>query len=134
MKIDTERCPVDQAIELVGGKWKSLILWRLSAGTLRFGQLQRVIPQVTQRMLTLQLRELESAGLVQRTVFPDVPPKVEYALTGLGRSVVPVLESLGRWVQDHTSELRAVSAARAQTQEAAPEQISIRSPASRVRH
>jgi DNA-binding HxlR family transcriptional regulator len=134
MKIDTERCPVDQAIELVGGKWKSLILWRLSAGTLRFGQLQRVIPQVTQRMLTLQLRELESAGLVQRTVYPDVPPKVEYALTGLGRSVVPVLESLGRWVQDHTSELRAVSAAKAQTHETTPELISIRSPASRVRH
>jgi DNA-binding HxlR family transcriptional regulator len=134
MKIDTDRCPVDQAIELVGGKWKSLILWRLSAGTLRFGQLQRVIPQVTQRMLTLQLRELESAGLVQRTVYPDVPPKVEYALTGLGRSVVPVLESLGRWVQDHTSELRAVSAAKAQAHETTPEQISIRSPASRVRH
>ena len=134
MKIDTDRCPVDQAIELVGGKWKSLILWRLSAGTLRFGQLQRVIPQVTQRMLTLQLRELESAGLVQRTVFPDVPPKVEYALTGLGRSVVPVLESLGRWVQDHTSELRAVSVAKAQALETAPEQISIGSPASRVRH
>jgi DNA-binding HxlR family transcriptional regulator len=134
MKIDTERCPVDQAIELVGGKWKSLILWRLSAGTLRFGQLQRAIPQVTQRMLTLQLRELESAGLVQRTVYPDVPPKVEYALTGLGRSVVPVLESLGRWVQDHTSELLAVSAAKAQGHETSPEQISIRSPASRVRH
>ena len=87
MHIDPKRCPVDQAIELLGGKWKPLILWRLNPGTLRFGQLQKALPDVTQRTLTLQLRELESEGLVERTVYPEVPPKVEYALTSLGRPV-----------------------------------------------
>lgn len=134
MNIDANRCPVDQAIELVGGKWKPLILWRLSGGTLRFGQLQRALPQVTQRMLTLQLRELERAGLVARTVYPEVPPKVEYALTGLGRTVMPVLEALGQWLKDHTAELRAMSAVKAQAAETPLEQMEHRTPASRVRH
>lgn len=133
MEIDVNRCPVDQAIEMVGGKWKPLILWRLSAGTLRFGQLQRAIPQVTQRMLTLQLRELESAGLVMRTVYPEVPPKVEYALSALGRSVVPVLESLGQWLKDHQQELRAVSVTKTDVQATPLEQLN-KAPASRVRH
>jgi DNA-binding HxlR family transcriptional regulator len=133
MTIDVNRCPVDQAIEMVGGKWKPLILWRLSAGTLRFGQLQRAIPQVTQRMLTLQLRELESAGLVARTVYPEVPPKVEYALSALGRSVVPVLESLGQWLKDHQQELRAVSVTQSAVQATPLEQLD-KAPASRVRH
>jgi len=134
MKIDANRCPVDQAIELVGGKWKPLILWRLSAGTLRFGQLQRSMAHVTQRMLTLQLRELESAGLVQRTVYPEVPPKVEYMLTALGRSVLPVLESLGQWLRAHVVELNAVSTTRTVSEETPLEQLSRKSPPSRVRH
>lgn len=100
------RCPVDLAIDVVGGKWKPIILYRLGAGTLRFGQLQRVIPQVTQRMLTLQLRELERDGLVIRTVYPEVPPKVEYTLTEPARSLLPVLESLGHWLLEHHGELR----------------------------
>src|ERR1700752_4579118 len=123
MNIEPNRCPVDQAIELVCGKWKPLILWRLSAGTLRFGQLQRAVPGVTQRMLTLQLRELERAGLVQRTVYPEVPPKVEYALTELGGSVVPVLRSLGQWMLDNAPALRAAKHDNAHAQDAAPEQI-----------
>jgi len=134
MKIDANRCPVDQAIELVGGKWKPLILWRLSAGTLRFGQLQRTMPQVTQRMLTLPLRELESAGLVQRTVYPEVPPKVEYMLTALGRSVLPVLEALGQWLRAHQVELNAVSTTRTVAEETPLEQLTRKSPPSRVRH
>lgn len=134
MNIDVNRCPVDQAIELVGGKWKPLILWRLSAGTLRFGQLQRAMPQVTQRMLTLQLRELERAGLVAPRVYPEVPPKVEYALTPLGGTVVPVLQSLGQWLQDHSAQLRAVSAAGTPAQDSPLEQLETRAPASRVRH
>jgi|SRR5882672_6524936 len=134
MKIDANRCPVDQAIELVGGKWKPLILWRLSVGTLRFGQLQRTMPQVTQRMLTLPLRELESAGLVQRTVYPEVPPKVEYMLTALGRSVLPVLEALGQWLRAHQVELNAVSTTRTVAEETPLEQLTRKSPPSRVRH
>ncbi len=100
------RCPVDVAIDVVGGKWKPLILHRLGAGTLRFGQLQRAIAPVTQRMLTLQLRELERDGLVLRTVYAQVPPKVEYTLSAPARSLLPVLESLGRWLLAHQGELR----------------------------
>lgn len=99
-------CPVDKAIEVLGGKWKPLILHRLGAGTLRFGQLQRAIPLVTQRMLTLQLRELERDGLVVRTVYAQVPPKVEYTLAAPALSLLPVLESLGRWWLEHQGELR----------------------------
>lgn len=101
-----DRCPVDMALDLVGGKWKSLVLYRLSAGTLRFGQLQRSIPEVTQRMLTLQLRELERDGLVRRVVYAEVPPKVEYSLTPPGQSLTPVLEQLGGWFHQNMSALQ----------------------------
>lgn len=100
------RCPVDMAIELVGGKWKPLILYRLGTGTLRFGELQRIIPAVSQRMLTLQLRELERDGLLVRTVYPEVPPRVEYTLTPVGRTLLPLMETLGAWVLEHQAQLR----------------------------
>ena len=102
----SDRCPVDMALDLVGGKWKSLVLYRLSAGTLRFGQLQRSIPEVTQRMLTLQLRELERDGLVRRVVYAEVPPKVEYSLTPPAQSLTPVLEQLGGWFHQNVSALQ----------------------------
>jgi len=90
-------CPVDGALALIGGKWKPLILYRLAAGTLRFSQLQRSIPEVTQRMLTQQLRELERDGLVLRTVYAEVPPRVEYSLSTKGRSLEPVICALKAW-------------------------------------
>ena len=95
------RCSVDLAIDLVGGKWKSLILYRLREGTLRFGQLQRAIPDATQRMLTLHLRALERDGLLIRKVYAEVPPKVEYTLTEPALQLMPVLESMGRWLREH---------------------------------
>lgn len=95
------RCAVDVALDAVGGKWKPLVIYRLRHGTLRFGQLQRAIPKVTQRMLTLQLRELERDGLVHRTVYPEVPPRVEYGLTATAINLLPILEALGRWAQRH---------------------------------
>ena len=95
------RCPVDFTLRMVGGKWKPLILHRLTSGTLRFGQLQRIMPQVTQRVLTLQLRELERDGLLTRTVFPEVPPRVEYALTPAAEKLMPILAQLGGWMHDH---------------------------------
>jgi DNA-binding HxlR family transcriptional regulator len=105
------RCPVDVAIDLIGGKWKPMILYRIGAGTLRFGQLQRAIPEVTQRMLTLQLRELERDGLLTRKVFAEVPPKVEYTLTRAAIEILPVLEALGQWVVDNRQALAAVTEA-----------------------
>ena len=90
-------CPVEATISLIGGKYKSLILWKLTSGTLRFSQLRKEVPCATPKMLTQQLRELESDGLVKREVFPVVPPKVEYSLTDFGRSIGPVLESMYAW-------------------------------------
>ena len=89
-------CPVETTLSLIGGKYKALILWHLSAGTLRFSQLQKAVT-ATPRMLTLQLRELEQDGLVSRTVYPEVPPRVEYAMTELGRSLMPILTAIRDW-------------------------------------
>lgn len=90
-------CPVGTTLELIGGKYKALILWHLISRTLRFGELRKLIPQATPKMLTQQLRELEDAGLVIRTVYPVVPPKVEYKLSDLGVSIKPILEEMYYW-------------------------------------
>jgi DNA-binding HxlR family transcriptional regulator len=91
------RCSVGLTIEMVGGKWKGVILFYLLGGTLRFSELRKKIPAVTQRMLTLQLRELESDGLVERKVYPVVPPRVEYTLSPFGRSLEPVMRAMADW-------------------------------------
>ncbi|MDR0425437.1 MAG: helix-turn-helix transcriptional regulator [Clostridiales Family XIII bacterium] len=90
-------CPVDATLRLIGGKYKSLILWHLIDGTLRHGELHRLMPQATPKMLTQQLRELEVDRLISREVFPVVPPKVEYSLTPLGRSLKPILSAMYDW-------------------------------------
>jgi|CZCA01.1.fsa_nt_gi DNA-binding HxlR family transcriptional regulator len=90
-------CPVSATLKLIGGKYKSLILWHLMRGTMRYGEIQRLIPEATPKMLTQQLRELENDGLLVRTVYPVVPPKVEYSLTELGRSLEPILIAMYDW-------------------------------------
>lgn len=90
-------CPTEVALDIVGGKWKLVILEHLIDGVQRFGQLQRAMPAVTARMLTRQLRELETDGLVLRTIYTQVPPKVEYSLTDTGRSLKPLLAQLRAW-------------------------------------
>ena len=87
-------CSVEAALDVIGGKWKGVILFHLLGGTQRFGELQRLIPNVTRRMLTLSLRELESVGLVHREVYKQVPPKVEYSLTPYGRTLEPIIIGL----------------------------------------
>ncbi|HIU17562.1 MAG TPA: helix-turn-helix transcriptional regulator [Candidatus Avidesulfovibrio excrementigallinarum] len=90
-------CPVETTLDLIGGKYKALILWKLTDKTLRFSQLGREIPQATPKMLTQQLRELEADGLICRTIHPVIPPRVDYALTELGRSIRPILEAMYHW-------------------------------------
>ena len=90
-------CPVEVALSIVGGKWKLQIIYCLLSGTKRFGQLQRLIPRATQQMLTMQLRELEQAGILHREVYAQVPPKVEYSLTELGRSLEPIVHQIHSW-------------------------------------
>ena len=95
-------CAVEAAIGIVGGKWKSVILWHLlNDDVLRFGEIRKILPKMTQRMLTTQLRELEEDGLIHREVYPQVPPKVEYSLTTLGQSLAPILYALKKWGDQH---------------------------------
>ncbi len=90
-------CAVEATLSVIGGVWKPVLLFHLLGRTLRFNALCRLTPSATPRMVTLQLRELEADGIVQRTVYPEVPPKVEYALTPLGRTLEPVLLSMREW-------------------------------------
>ena len=95
--VENEICPVAATLELIGGKYKALILWHLANGKLRFSELSKVIKSATPKMLTQQLRELEAHNLIHREVFAVVPPKVEYSLTELGRSLMPILVSMRDW-------------------------------------
>jgi DNA-binding HxlR family transcriptional regulator len=97
-------CPVGATLDLIGGKYKSLIMWHLIDTTLRFGELRKLIPQATPKMLTQQLRELEEASLVIRTVYPVVPPKVEYRLSDLGMSIKPILVAMYAWGADYLKD------------------------------
>lgn len=90
-------CPVELTLSFLDGKWKGVILFHLMDGKLRFNELRRKLPSITQRMLTKQLRELEDAGILSRTVFPVVPPRVDYELTAAGRSLEPVIRALAEW-------------------------------------
>lgn len=95
------RQQLHRALRLLSGKWKGEILWQLVGGKQRFGQLRRAIPDVTQHMLTTQLRDLENEGLVKRTVFAEVPPRVEYEMTPAAEALRPVFEELSRWANEH---------------------------------
>ena len=94
-------CPVEATIAAVGGKWKILILWRLGDRTRRYGELKRLLPEITEKMLISQLRELEADGILQRKSYGEVPPRVEYALTPHGQALRPVLEAMCGWGQEH---------------------------------
>lgn len=93
----TETCPVEATLDLIGGKYKALILWHLSQGALRFSELRRCVSRATPKMLTQQLRELEQDSLIHREVFAVIPPKVEYSLTPSGRSLMPILAAMRDW-------------------------------------
>jgi Predicted transcriptional regulators len=100
-------CPVCTAQKIIGGKWSVLVLYYLSSGTMRFSELQRMMPSLTQATLTKQLRSLEEYGLVLRTVYPQVPPRVEYSLTGIGRQFIPVLNAIYQWGEEYKVFLNA---------------------------
>ena len=90
-------CEVEITLQIIGGRWKVLIIRELLLGVRRFGELQRALPGVTQKMLTQQLREMEKDGIIHREVYPEIPPKVEYSLTSLGESLQPILHAMHEW-------------------------------------
>lgn len=98
-------CYFEIAVDLIGGKWKPIIVWHLgNQGTKRFSELRKLLPNVTQKMLTQQLRELENDKLVERKVYPQVPPKVEYKLTELGEKLMPILRMMCNWGEEYYTQ------------------------------
>jgi DNA-binding HxlR family transcriptional regulator len=90
-------CPMDMTIDVIGGSWKLLIIWRLKDGTLRFGELKKIIGAISTKMLAQQLKELEADGLINRKAYLEVPSRVEYSLTDLGYTVLPLIDTLHQW-------------------------------------
>jgi DNA-binding HxlR family transcriptional regulator len=105
-KNDEFGCPIETTLEVLGGKWKGMVLHRLIFGTLRFNELRRLLPHVTQRMLTRQLRELERDGVIHRRVYAEVPPRVEYSLSEFGLSLKPILLMMGDWGAAYQDKVR----------------------------
>ncbi|HLO84640.1 MAG TPA: helix-turn-helix domain-containing protein [Nostocaceae cyanobacterium] len=97
-------CEVESTLKIIGGRWKVLIIRELMSGVKRFGELQRLLPGITQKMLTQQLREMEEDGIIHRKVYPQIPPKVEYSLTPLGESLQPILYAMHEWAVKHLQQ------------------------------
>ena len=102
-----EKCPIEATLGVIGGKWKVVILYWLKERTLRFGELKRKIPKVSERVLTEQLRELERDGIVRREVYPEVPPRVEYSMTEYGLTLRPIAEMMAAWGLNHQERSKA---------------------------
>ncbi|MGH8743392.1 MAG: winged helix-turn-helix transcriptional regulator [Burkholderiales bacterium] len=107
MKQKKYGCPAEITLRVIGGKWKLVILWHLLGGMKRFGELRRSIPEITQRMLTQQLRELEKDGVITRKVYAQVPPRVDYSISELGNSLQPVMKSICQWGKKYETRVKA---------------------------
>ena len=105
-KTELPACPVETTLTLIGDKWKVLILRDLLPGTKRFGELKKSLGSVSQKVLTAQLRDMETSGLVHREVYAEVPPRVEYSLTPLGQSLKPILDSMWTWGEEYKASLK----------------------------
>lgn len=107
MKKNPPDCPIETTLMLISNRWKVLILWDLLSGTKRFGELKKLMGGISQKVLTANLRQMEEAGLLTRTVYAEVPPRVEYALTETGLSLKPVLDAMLTWGQEYRDKLSA---------------------------
>lgn len=97
-------CALDITMHYIGGKWKAVVLWYLRKEKKRFGELKALIPDITDKMLSIQLKALEEDGIISRTVYPEVPPRVEYAFTEEGKTLIPVVEAIARWGRDKAEQ------------------------------
>jgi len=109
MKRRETRCPAEITLNVIGGRWKTLILWQLFQGTRRFSELRRALDGITQKMLAQQLREMEKDGILHRRVYAQVPPRVEYSLTPMGQSLKPVVDAMCKWGAKQMTALGAGS-------------------------
>lgn len=100
-KIKAYHCPVEAAMDVIGGKYKAQIIYELIGGIKRYNEIQKAVPQATPRMLSKQLKELEEDGVINRKIYPVVPPKTEYSLTELGKTVVPIVNQLCKWGENY---------------------------------
>jgi DNA-binding HxlR family transcriptional regulator len=105
---DLPKCPIETAVKMLGCKWRILIIRELLTGTKRFGELKKGVSGITQKVLTAKLREMEEIGLIERKIYPQIPPKVEYTLTDIGYSLKPILDSLKEWGKDYKRYLKLV--------------------------
>ncbi len=112
--VSVEDCPLHFLFELLGDKWTLALLYLLSQGVHRYGELQRLLHGISKKMLTQTLRSMEADGLVERTVYPVMPPKTEYKLTSLGSKLFEPLEHLGTWAEDHRDDLKTIQVRRTQ--------------------
>ncbi|GHO90664.1 putative HTH-type transcriptional regulator YdeP [Reticulibacter mediterranei] len=108
-------CPVEATLDVIGGKWKGVILYKLLEQPRRFSELKRELPTITQRMLTLQLRELEEDGIVHREIYKEIPPRVEYSLTDFGKTLKPILLAMLTWGDQYTNQIITRKSAQATT-------------------
>lgn len=123
-------CDVEATLSVIGGRWKPILICRLLDGRKRYGELCRLAPNATQRMITLQLRELEADGIISRHVFPEVPPRVEYEITEFGRSLAPIIKSMQKWGKEFKVQQLAgeqVDTAKLPNDEAIQAQVSAKS-------
>ena len=105
LKIKAFNNSIELSLDIIGSKWKTLILWQLKDNTMRYGELRKSLQKITHKMLTRQLRELEESRIIKRKVYPVVPPKVEYSLTELGKTILPIIEGLNEWGAFYKSQL-----------------------------
>ncbi|ABO35443.1 transcriptional regulator, MarR family [Methanococcus maripaludis C5] len=97
-------CPVEVTMDIIGKKWKVLILWHLNESTKRFSELKEVVPGISQKMLAQQLKEMEEDGIIKKTIYPEIPPKVEYSVTEFGKTLFPLLKSMNTWAETYLTE------------------------------
>jgi len=102
----TEACPIEELMDMIGGRWKVFILWELIENPRRSSELRKSIPPITQKVFTEQIRDLEESGLVKRTIYPTVPPRVEYEATELGQSLREILKSMCHWSSENMDKVR----------------------------
>lgn len=104
-KAKTFQCPMELTMNIIGGKYKAVILWHLIDNTLRYSEIQKFVPKATPKMLSQQLKELEADGIINRKMYPVVPPKTEYSLTELGKSLIPIIQALENWGDEYFNYL-----------------------------